>query len=72
MARSLEPAAVHHRTPIVAVTGYIEIPDKPRQKGGALFLFRDERGIRVTLQLHHTAIDSLKEALRAGPTPAKE
>jgi hypothetical protein len=66
MAQSFEPAGLHHLTPIEEVIGYTALKD------GALLVFRDERGIQVTLQLQSTAIRSLLQALVAGPTPAQE
>ena len=66
MARPLEPASVHHRTPIVEIETYMEVA------GGVLFVFRDEHGVKVSLQFRSKVIDNLKQALEEGPIPAQE
>ena len=68
MEEFVEPASALYQPVLADVIGCVDVPDKPRSRGGILITFVDERGTLVTIRLLRSATDSLLKALQAGST----
>src|SRR5580704_12402006 len=66
MANVGEPASVLYPPALAEVIGCVNVPDKPRVRGGVLVTFRDERGTLVTIRLLRPAAVRLLRALQSG------